>query len=231
MNKLAEFEEIIGYKFNNVQLLKTALTHSSYSNENREKKIKYNERLEFLGDSVLSLIVSRYIFENYPKLPEGELTKIRASVVCEHSLWECASNIELGKFIILGHGEETAGGRTRMSILADAFEAIIAAIYLDASLETAREWVLCQLYNAIVRAVNGNYFIDYKTTLQEYIQARGKEKIEYAVIGESGPDHKKLFSVEVTLDGNVFGSGEGNSKKKAEQCAAQQALLNLKQRS
>lgn len=228
MNKLTEFEEIIGYRFNDTELLKTALTHSSYSNENRGKKIKYNERLEFLGDSVLSLVVSRYIFENYPDLPEGKLTKIRASVVCEHSLWECAANVELGKFMILGRGEEMTGGRTRMSILADAFEALIAAIYLDGGFEVAREWVLGQLYDSIVRAVGGNYFKDYKTTLQEYVQAAGHEKIEYNVVGESGPDHKKTFVVEVSLDGKVCGCGEGNSKKRAEQSAAQQALSSIK---
>lgn len=228
MNKLTEFEEIIGYRFTDTSLLKTALTHSSYSNENRSKKIKFNERLEFLGDSVLSLVVSRYIFENYPDLPEGMLTKIRASVVCEHSLWECASNIEMGKFMILGHGEEMTGGRSRMSILADAFEALIAAIYLDGGFDTAREWVLGQLYDSIIRAVGGNYFKDYKTALQEYVQAEGHERIEYNVVGESGPDHKKIFTVEVSLDGKVFGVGDGNSKKRAEQNAAQQALLSIK---
>lgn len=228
MNKLTEFEEIIGYRFTDESLLKTALTHSSYSNENRAKKIKFNERLEFLGDSVLSLVVSRYIFENYPDLPEGMLTKIRASVVCEHSLWECASNIEMGKFMILGHGEEMTGGRSRMSILADAFEALIAAIYLDGGFDTAREWVLGQLYDSIIRAVGGNYFKDYKTALQEYVQAEGHERIEYNVVGESGPDHKKIFTVEVSLDGKVFGVGDGNSKKRAEQNAAQKALSSIK---
>lgn len=228
MNKLTEFQSIIGYKFNDEKLLKTALTHSSYSNENRAKKIKFNERLEFLGDSVLSLVVSRYIFENYPDLPEGKLTKIRASVVCEHSLWECSLNIELGKFLILGHGEEITGGRNRMSILADAFEAVIAAIYLDGGFNVAREWVLGQLYDSITRAVRGNYFKDYKTTLQEFVQAYRHEKIEYQVVDESGPDHKKTFVVEVSLDGKVFGRGEGNSKKRAEQSAAQYALLSLK---
>ena len=228
MNRFKEFEEIIGYKFSDSGLLKVALTHSSFSNENRTAKIKYNERLEFLGDSALSLIVSRYIFENYPQLPEGKLTKIRASVVCEHSLWECAVNIELGKFIILGHGEEMTGGRTRMSILADAFEALIAAIYLDGGLDVAREWVLGQLHEAIIRAVGGNVFKDYKTTLQEYVQAAGHEKISYEVVNESGPDHKKTFIVEVFLDDKSVGSGEGNSKKRAEQSAAQQALAAIR---
>lgn len=228
MNKLREFQEIIGYQFSDESLLKIALTHSSYSNENKQKKIKYNERLEFLGDSVLSLIVSKYLFENYPKLPEGDLTKARATVVCEHSLWECALSIELGKFLILGKGEEMTGGRTRMSVLADAFEALIAAIYLDGGLDRVREWTLGQLYDTIVSAVNGKMFKDYKTTLQEYVQAKGQSKIEYEVTGESGPDHKKMFMVYVYVDGQVFGMGEGNSKKKAEQIAAQNALSKFK---
>lgn len=229
MNKIREFEEIIGYQFSDETLLKVALTHSSFSNENKHKNIKYNERLEFLGDSVLSLIVSRYLFENYPKLPEGDLTKIRATVVCEHSLWECASNIELGNFIILGKGEEMTGGRTRISILADAFEALIAAIYLDSNLDTVREWTLGQLYDIICAAVNGKMFKDYKTTLQEVVQAKSNAKIAYEVTGESGPDHKKSFFVQVTIDGKVCGTGEGNSKKRAEQLAAQNALTSMKQ--
>ena len=228
MDNFSELEEIIGYKFNDKELLKTALTHTSYSNENRGKKHKHNERLEFLGDSVLGLVVSRYIYENYPNLPEGKLTRIRAAVVCERSLWECASNIELGRFIILGHGEEISGGRNRMSILADAYEALIAAIYLDSGYDTVREWVLSQVHDSIIRTVGGNYFKDYKTELQEYVQAAGNEKIEYRVVAENGPDHKKNFVIEVTLDGKVYGFGEGNSKKKAEQSAAQRALSALR---
>ncbi len=230
MNALKEFQEIIGYKFTSEELLKNALTHSSYANENRTRKIIFNERLEFLGDSVLSLVVSRYIYENFPKLPEGKLTKMRAAVVCERSLWECASNIELGKYIILGHGEEVSGGRTRMSILSDAFEALIAAIYLDSSLETAREWILGQLYETIVDASRGKMFKDYKTDFQEQMQKRGEVTIKYDVVSESGPDHNKSFVVNLYANGKLMGNGEGASKKKAEQNAAQNALINLKEK-
>lgn len=228
MNSLKEFQEIIGYKFINQEYLKVALTHSSYANENRTKKIPFNERLEFLGDSVLSLVVSRYLFENYPKMAEGKLTKIRAAVVCERSLWECALNIELGKYLILGKGEERMGGRTRMSILADAFEALIAAIYLDSSLETVREWVLGQLYETIVDASKGKMFKDYKTDFQETMQKNGDVEIKYEVVNESGPDHDKMFVVNVYLNKTLMGTGEGTSKKKAEQMAAQNALIRAR---
>ncbi|MBE7021767.1 MAG: ribonuclease III [Ruminococcaceae bacterium] len=227
MNKFKEFEEIIGYKFNNQTLLKTALTHSSYANENRGKHLAFNERLEFLGDSVLSLIVSNYLFENYTKMPEGGLTKARATIVCERSLWECALNIELGKFLILGKGEEMTGGRTRMSILADAYEALIAAIYLDGGISVVREWLLGQLYDTILLAAKGKTFTDHKTALQERLQAGGAAHIHYEVVGETGPDHKKTFQVHVHADGKLLGIGEGNSKKNAEQEAARDALFKM----
>jgi len=228
MTQLKEFQEIIGYKFTNENHLRVALTHSSYANESKSKHAQFNERLEFLGDSVLGLVVSRYIFENFPKLPEGKMTKMRAAVVCERSLWECAVNIELGKYVILGKGEERMGGRTRMSILADAFEALIAAIYLDSSLDTVREWILGQLYETIIDASRGKMFTDYKTDFQEAAQKRGDVNIKYVVENESGPDHAKIFSVNVYLNGKVMGSGEGASKKKAEQKAAQNALIKMK---
>lgn len=228
MNTLKQFQEIIGYRFTDESFLKTALTHSSFANENKTANVKYNERLEFLGDSVLGLVVSRYIFENFPRLPEGKLTKMRAAVVCERSLWECAVNIDLGNYLILGRGEENMGGRTRMSILADAFEALIAAIYLDSSFETAREWVLGQLYETIMDASRGKMFKDYKTEFQEVVQQNGDVDISYQVVSESGPDHNKSFVVDVYLNGTLMGSGEGTSKKKAEQMAAQNALIQLK---
>lgn len=228
MNKIKELEEIIGYKFADKELLKTALTHSSYANEKRARKIICNERLEFLGDSVLSLIISRYLFENYRNLPEGDLTKARAQIVCERSLHECAQNIELGSFIMLGKGEEMTGGRTRTSILADAFEALIAAIYLDSSLDRVREWLLGQLYDTIQLSVSGKSFKDYKTLLQEELQSHGETDITYKIVGESGPDHKKIFSVNVLVEGKICGSGEGSSKKNAEQSAARSALERLK---
>ena len=228
MNAWKEFQEIIGYQFTDESYLKIALTHSSYANENRNKNVQYNERLEFLGDSVLGLIVSRYIFENFPQLPEGKLTKMRAAVVCERSLWECAVNIDLGKYLILGNGEEHMGGRTRMSILADAFEALIAAIYLDSGIETVREWVMGQLYETIMEASRGKMFKDYKTEFQEVVQKNGDVNIRYEVVGESGPDHDKIFVVNVYLNGELMGSGEGSSKKKAEQQAAQNALAKAR---
>lgn len=228
MNSIKEFQEIIGYKFTNTDYLKVALTHSSYANENRKKNVAFNERLEFLGDSVLSLVVSRYLYENFPKLPEGKLTKIRASVVCERSLWECAMNIELGNYLILGKGEERMGGRTRMSILADAFEAVIAAIYLDSGLDTVREWILGQLYETIMVASRGKLFKDYKTDFQEFMQQNGDVDIKYEVESESGPDHNKTFLVNVYVNGKKMGTGEGSSKKKAEQMAAQNALIETK---
>lgn len=227
MNTLKAFEEIIGYKFTNQDLLQTALTHSSYANENRGKHILYNERLEFLGDSVLSLIVSKFLFENYQNLPEGDLTKARATIVCERSLWSCATNIEMGNYLILGKGEELTGGRTRASILADAYEALIAAIYLDGGIDVVREWLLGQLYETIQDAVKGKTFTDYKTALQECVQTGGAVEIHYEVIGESGPDHCKLFFVQVTIDGKEMGQGEGKSKKNAEQMAAKDALTKL----
>jgi len=227
MNTLKAFEEIIGYRFTNKDLLKTALTHSSYANENRHAHAVYNERLEFLGDSVLSLVVSNYIFENYPNLPEGDLTKTRAAIVCERSLWACAVNIELGNYLILGRGEEQTGGRTRVSILADAYEALIAAIYLDGGFQVVREWLLGQLYDTIVDSVKGKTFTDYKTALQERVQTAGSISIRYDVVDEFGPDHCKTFLVHVFVNDELMGMGEGSSKKNAEQAAAQNALSKL----
>lgn len=228
MNALKEFQEIIGYKFTNENYLRVALTHSSYAHENKNKKTKNNERLEFLGDSVLGLVVSKYIFENYPDLPEGNLTKIRAAVVCEKSLFDCALNIDLGKYIIIGRGEERTGGRKRMSILSDAYEALIAAMFLDSNLETVREWVLGQLCDTIDAAARGKIAKDFKTEFQEEAQNRGEATISYRVVASSGPDHDKTFTVNVYLNGEQMGEGEGSSKKKAEQNAAQNALVKLR---
>lgn len=221
MEKISEFEEIIGYKFKDKNLIFTALSHSSFANENK-KQLKSNERLEFLGDSVLSIIVSDFIFEHYTFLPEGELTKLRASLVCEKALFEFAKEIRLGEFIMLGKGEINTGGRTRPSILADAFEAVIAAIYLDGGIEAARKHVL--------RFIPKNFdprhqhITDYKTVLQEIIQRNPEEMVEYVLKSESGPDHDKEFTVQVMLNSNVIGEGKGKSKKNAEQMAAKQAL-------
>ncbi len=220
--EFSEFEEIIGYTFQNKELIHEALSHSSYANE--KKKLRHsNERLEFLGDSVLSIVVSQYLFEHYPDLPEGELTKIRAALVCEKSLHRFALQIRLGEFLLLGKGEAHTGGRQRPSILADAFEAVIAAIYLDGGLESARKHIL----RFIPKNLRENRFMlfgDYKTALQEVIQKNPEEKVEYLLIDESGPDHSKTFSVEVCLNSNVIGRGSGKSKKEAEQMAAKEAL-------
>lgn len=217
-----EFEEILGITFQNKDLLYEAISHSSYANEKRKQR-RSNERLEFLGDSVLSIVVSQFLFENYPDLPEGELTKIRAALVCEKSLHRFAQQISLGDHLLLGKGEANTGGRQRPSILADAFEAVIAAIYLDAGLEAARAHILRFIPKNLPenRSV---LFGDYKTALQEVIQRNPEEKVEYILINESGPDHSKTFAVEVCLNSNVIGRGTGKSKKEAEQMAAKEAL-------
>lgn len=217
-----ELQRIIDYKFNNESLLKEALTHSSYANEHH-KKFNCNERLEFLGDAVLSIVVSDYIFANCPKLPEGELTKLRASLVCEKSLHKFAKEIELGKFLLLSHGEIRSGGKNRPSILADAFEAVIAAIYLDGGIEPARKHIL-RFVVPEVEHRSSTSFKDFKTTLQEIIQKNPGEKLEYILVSSTGPDHDKHFKVEVHLNSNVIGRGGGRSKKEAEQQAAREAL-------
>jgi len=218
-----ELQDKIGYQFNNVSLLKEALTHSSYANEHRSQHIRYNERLEFLGDAVLSIVVSDYIFKNCPELPEGELTKLRASLVCEKSLYDFAKKIDLGNYLLLSKGERNNGGADRPSILSDAFEALIAAIYIDGGMKSASKhilnFVIPEIKNSKKKRIN-----DYKTTLQEIIQKNPGEQLEYVLVNESGPDHNKHFVVEVHLNSNVIGKGGGRSKKEAEQQAAREAL-------
>lgn len=215
-----DFQRTIGYTFKNEKLLETAFTHSSYANEKQLAR-DCNERLEFLGDSVLGVISADYFYHNLSHLPEGEMTKRRAACVCEKSLFNFAKEIELGKYILLGKGEEHTGGRRRPSILADAFEAVIAAIYLDGGLESARNFVLRFIKKA---AAETPKFKDYKTALQEIIQKNPDEHLTYILVGESGPDHDKRFEVEVCLNSNVIGDGIGQSKKGAEQAAAKKAL-------
>lgn len=215
-------EEKLGYKFNNIKLLQNALNHSSYANEVRNG-VTSNERLEFLGDSVLSVIVSDYIYKNYRSWPEGELTKLRASLVCEKSLCGFSRELDLGRYLKLGKGEEKNGGRERDSILADAFEAVLAAIYLDGGMEPARRHVM----NFVLRELkhtDDEVFKDYKTALQEIIQRNPEESVTYTLAGTSGPDHDKSFEVEVLLNSNVIGRGTGKNKKQAEQAAAKEAL-------
>lgn len=220
---MEELERKIGYQFKNKALMREAITHSSYAKERKSQHIKYNERLEFLGDAVLSIVVSDYIFKHCPELPEGELTKLRASLVCEKSLFEFAKIIDLGKYLILSKGERNNGGAERPSILSDAFEALIAAIYIDGGYEPASKHIL----NFVIPAIKNSKTKknkDYKTTLQEIVQKNPGEKLEYVLVAESGPDHNKHFVVEVHLNSNVIGKGGGSSKKEAEQQAAHEAL-------
>ncbi len=219
--RFKEFEEKIGYTFKNKELLHEALAHSSYSNETRE--CHSNERLEFLGDSVLSIIVSEHIYKVCKTLPEGGLSKLRASLVCEKALFEFSKKINLGDFILLGKGEEISGGRERPSIVSDAFEAVIAAVYLDGGMEEARRYVLSFMPQSF-DTKKGNSLDDYKTLLQEIIQSNPEEKVTYNLVKESGPDHDRKFFVEVLLNGSVIGKGNGHSKKAAEQMAAKEAL-------
>ena len=218
---IQQLQDTIGYKFHNPVFLEVALTHSSYANEVKHQ-LKYNERQEFLGDAVLSIIVSDYLFNNYT-VPEGQLTKLRAAIVCEKSLDVMANKIHLGEYLRLGRGEEMTGGRTRPSIIADAFEALIAAIYLDSGIESARAFVL-PFVTEMLEHEDSLSFKDYKTILQEIIQQNPEEKLVYKLVGEKGPDHDKRFVVDVMLNSNVIGKGEGRSKKNAEQMAAKEAL-------
>ena len=218
---MKDLQEKIGYRFKNEKLLEEALTHSSYTNG---KHLKSNERLEFLGDSVLSIVVSKYLFENLTNMPEGQLTKIRAGVVCENALYPFARKIDLGKYIFLGKGEEMTGGRDRHSILADAFEALIAAIYLDGGIEAARSFILPFL-PPLDKLRDGKFLLgDYKTVLQEIIQQNPEEKIAYEIAAESGQAHNKQFTANVLLNGQIIGTGIGKSKKEAEQNAAREAI-------
>ena len=221
MRPLEEYEKLIGYRFRDRKLLETALTHSSYANEH---KCKSYERLEFLGDSVLGFVAAEYLFHHFPELPEGQLTKNRAALVCEKSLCGFSKSLQAGDFLRLSHGELHSGGKERPSILADVFESTTAAIYLDSGdLEQAKKFILTFLAPA-AKAQNVKPFKDYKTTLQEIIQQNPEEKLVYKLVGEKGPDHDKRFVVEVLLNSNVIGKGQGRSKKTAEQMAAKEAL-------
>ena len=215
-------QENLRYTFKNIFLLENALTHSSYANEARNG-VKSNERLEFLGDSVLSLVVSDYIFKEFKNIPEGELTKLRATLVCEKSLCTFARELNLGNYLRLGKGEDKGGGRERDSILADTFEAVLAAIYLDGGVNPAKTHVL-RFVLPELEQTKDVVFKDYKTVLQEIIQRNPEESVNYILTGESGPDHDKVFEVEVHLNSNIIGHGIGKSKKSAEQMAAMRAL-------
>ena len=220
-----ELEAAIGYRFKNITLLQNALAHSSYANERWHNSLKSNERLEFLGDSILGMVVAEYLYRNFADRPEGDLTRMRADMVCERSLAQVAERIDLGKHLLLGNGEEAGGGRQRDSILADAVESVIAACFIDGGMEPARNFInTFVLTNVPVQKLKN---VDYKTALQELVQQKKNQVLSYALVGESGPDHDKHFLVQVSLNGNVVGSGEGKSKKRAEQDAARDALQHL----
>lgn len=218
-------EERIGYRFQNIALLKQAITHSSFTNEQRINKFKHYERLEFLGDAVLELVSSEFLFKEHPNMPEGELTKLRASMVCEPSLAFCARDLELGQFMYLGKGEENTGGRHRDSIVSDAMEAVIGAIYLDGGMEYAKTFI----YRFILSDLEDKQlFYDSKSNLQELIQGKLKKDFRYELLEESGPEHDKVFVVEVLMEEECLGKGSGRTKKAAEQQAAYEALLLLR---
>ena len=223
---IKKFQEVIGYHFHDEKLLRQALTHSSFANEKHLKKHSDNERLEFLGDAVLEIISSEFLYKEYPDKPEGELTKLRASIVCEPTLALCTKDIALGEYLLLGKGEDQTGGRGRKSILSDALEAVIGAIYLDGGFANAKEFIHKYILTDIEHK---QLFYDSKTILQELIQGR-HEQLSYELIDESGPDHDKQFTVAVLVDGERVSEGEGHTKKAAEQQAAYQALLLYRNR-
>ena len=222
---IKDLETAIGYHFQNISLLQNALTHSSYANERWHNSLLSNERLEFLGDSVLGMLVAEYLFRNFPNRPEGELTRMRADMVCEKTLAAAANRIGLGEHLLLGHGEEQGGGRSRDSILADAMESVIAACFLDGGLGAALQFV--QKFILVEVPVTKLHNADYKTQLQELVQQKKNQVLTYALVGQSGPDHDEQFDVEVSLNGTVVGRGSGSSKKRAEQMSARAAIEQL----
>ena len=223
---LDELSSRLGISFRNMSLLDQALTHTSYANESHSRNVVHNERLEFLGDAVLELATSTYLFLHFPELPEGDMTKARASVVCEAALYRRAAEVNLGNYLLLGHGEKLTGGDKRPSILADAFEAVIGAIYLDQGWLKASEYVINQLREELIEVEHGEAIKDYKTMLQEVIQRHQGQHIVYELLSATGPDHAKVFNVVVRINGIARGVGKGRSKKMAEQHAAKAALEN-----
>lgn len=227
MEKILEFEKVIGYEFDNKKFITEALTHSSYANEHRAEKIRHNERLEFLGDSVLEVVVSEKLYTANETMPEGELTKLRAGIVCEKTLAYCAREIRLGEYLLLGKGEDVSGGRDRDSIISDAFEAVIGAIYLDGGLEISKKFIIENILNKIEEKI---IFHDSKTMLQEMVQTPSGKELSYILVKTTGPDHDKIFEINAVLGGNVIGQGSGHSKKEAEQKAAFDAINKIKSR-
>lgn len=221
---LSKIQDTIDYKFKDLSKLKEALTHSSYTNEQKDKTLKDNERLEFLGDAVLEIVISEYLFINFPEMPEGEMTRFRASIVCESMLAKNAREIQIGTFLKLGHGEDATGGRNRDSILADAFEAVIGAVFLDGELDAARNVILKFLSDDVEKMRYRFKISDYKSYLQELVQKESTIPLIYEITKESGPDHNKLFEARVTHNKKVLGQGSGKTKKEAEQSAAFDSL-------
>ena len=222
---MQKLETKLGYNFQNIALLENALTHSSYANEHKMGSIGSNERLEFLGDSVLGMVVADYLYRNFPSLPEGDLTRMRAALVCEGNLVVVAKELELGSYLLLGKGEELGGGRTRASIQADAVEAVLAAVYLDGGIAAARRLIQRFILDHISRI--DEVTKDHKTALQEFVQRKSGQVLSYVLVDERGPDHAKTFCMEVQLNGSAIGRGEGHSKKEAEQAAAAAAIKAL----
>jgi ribonuclease-3 len=225
--ELLELSARLGVEFKDLTLLHKALIHSSYANEAKEKNIVHNERLEFLGDAVLELASSTYLYMQFPQMPEGQLTKTRASIVCSSSLAELARTLHLGDYLLLGHGEEMSGGRDRQTNLEDVFEAVIGAIYLDQGWEAAKDYVVRQLTPLFAKVEQGGILKDYKTILQEVVYQEAQQTVSYELVSTSGPDHDKTFTFNVLITGKVMGTGTGRSKKEAEQKAARQALEKL----
>jgi len=224
---MQELEKKLNYTFRNIALLDEALSHSSYANEHRAAHLNSNERLEFLGDSVLGFVTAEFLFSQHPDMPEGDLTRIRAALVCEQSLYEVAQKLGLGRYLKLGRGEEAGGGRERTSILADATEAVFAAVYLDGGIDAASALIHRVLLDAEREEVVEERRRDYKTVLQELVQRQAGQELAYRMVGEQGPDHAKVFTAEVQLNGLPVGTGSGRSKKEAEQAAAKAALAVL----
>lgn len=229
IQQFEDFESKIGYTFSNKNTLLLAFTHSSYANEQKKSNHENNERLEFLGDAVLDMVVSEYMYRLFPEMPEGELTKLRASVVCEGSLAKLARQLNFGEYLFLGRGEETTGGRNRDSILADTFEAVIGAICIDGGIENVTKYILSFMKQEIQNAKNSLKIVDFKTHLQEVIQRTSKYPVQYIIVGETGPDHNKQFMAEVDHINKILGKGTGKSKKEAEQAAAQYALEKMEE--
>ena len=225
--ELSELAARLGVEFADLTLLHQALIHSSYANEAKEKNIVHNERLEFLGDAVLELASSTYLYMHFPQMPEGQLTKTRASIVCSTSLAELARTLHLGDYLLLGHGEEMSGGRDRQTNLEDVFEAVIGAIYLDRGWDTAKDYVVRQLMPLFKQVEQGAILKDYKTILQEIVYQDASQNVSYELVGTSGPDHDKTFMFNVLITGKVMGTGSGRSKKEAEQQAAKEALAKI----